>query len=425
MNRIYVLDTSALVEDPTIVYSFNNSQIVIPYVVLEELDKLKKYQSDVSKNARAAIRLLDDVFNSSDELNVDIKTNSKIKIDFDFEENLLEDMSYGDNKILCCAFKIQKLSNKEVTIVTADINLRLKSKAFGMIAESPNNKISFLDLYNHMTYSNDYELGVTLQTDGFVEDTLGLENNSFIIFNDNVEKNYGLSRKMPNGKLKLIRSHKPWDISPKNKDQLCLMDLCLDKSVELVTALGVAGSGKSLCVLACGLEAVLNQKAYDKLIIYRPVEVVGNDIGFLPGDLEEKKQPHFAAIMDSFEVLFNSSKKNPTWKKDLDMYIHKGKIEMDLITFARGRSIPNSLIIVDEAQNFSEHEIKTLLTRAGVGTKIILTGDANQIDSKNLNIMNNGLTKVIKSFKGSKLFGHVTLMKGERSRLATEAAELL
>lgn len=424
MNKIYVLDTSALIEDPTLIFSFQDSQLVIPFVVLEELDKLKKYQTDVSKNARVVIRLLDEVFsNSNNELNALLPNNSKIKIDFDFEENLLEDMDYGDNQILSCAFKIQKLSGKDVSIITSDINLRLKSKAFGMNSINYVNNISFLDLYNHMTYSDDYNLGISLQNDSSVEDYLGLETNTFVIFNDNSEKNYALSRKMPNGNLKLIRNHKPWNISPRNKDQLCLMDLCLDKSVELVTSLGIAGSGKTLCALACALELVLEKKAYDKLIIYRPVEVVGNDIGFLPGDIEEKKQPHFAAIMDSFEILLGQ--KNPSWKKDLDMYVTKGKIEMDLITFARGRSIPNALIIVDEAQNFSEHEIKTLLTRVGNNTKVILTGDANQIDAKNLNLINNGLTKVIKSFKGSKIFGNVTLMKGERSRLATEAAKLL
>jgi len=425
MNKIYVLDTSALVEDPTLVYSFEDCQIVIPYVVLEELDKLKKYQGEVSQNARAAIRVLDEIFTDSKESNVSIQKNSRIKIDFDFDENLLQDMKYGDNKILSCAFKIQRLSGKEVCIVTADINLRIKAKAFEMSAVNRTKSISFLDLNNHMKYSDDYTIGVELQSNGSVDDPFELDTNSFILFNDNSEKNYGLSRKMANGKLKLVRDHKPWNLTPRNKDQLCLMELSLDKSVELVTALGVAGSGKSLCVLACGLEAVLNHKSYDKLIIYRPVEVVGNDIGFLPGDLEEKKNPHFAAIMDSMELLFSSKDRGQTWKKDFEMYVNKGKIELDLITFARGRSIPNAFIIVDEAQNFSEHEIKTLLTRAGNGTKIVLTGDANQIDSKNLNIMNNGLSKVIKAFKGSKIFGNVTLMKGERSRLATEAAKLL
>jgi PhoH-like ATPase len=422
MNKIYVLDTSALIEDPTLIYSFDNSQIVVPYVVLEELDKLKKYQGDVSKNARAAIRMLDEIFSSSEEDNISFGNNSKIKVDFDFEENLLEDMDYGDNEIICCAFKIQKLSNRQVTIVTGDINLRLKAKAFGMSATSYSKSISFLDLFDHMSYSYDYELGIELQNKGSVDDPLGLDTNSFLLFNDNIEKKYALSRKMPNGKLKLLKDLKPWGISPRNKDQACLIELVMDKSVELVSALGIAGSGKTLCALACGLELVLNMKAFDKLIIFRPVQVVGQDIGFLPGSEDEKMAPYFSAIMDSMEILFGSK---PTWKKDFEMYINRGKIELDLITFARGRSIPNALIIVDEAQNFSEHEMKTLLTRVGERTKVVLTGDANQIDSRNLNLINNGLTKVIKSFKGSKIFGNVTLMKGERSRLATEAARVL
>lgn len=424
MNKIYVIDTSALIEDPTLIYSFDNSQIVVPYVVLEELDKLKKYQGDVAKNARAAIRMLDEIFSLSEDDNISFGVNSRIKVDFDFEENLLEDMDYGDNEIICCAFKIQKLSNKQVTIVTGDINLRLKAKAFGMAATSYAKNITFLDLFDHMTHSSDYNLGLEVQTKGTAEDYLDLDTNSFIIFTDNVDKNYALARKMANGKLKLLKELKPWGLSPRNKDQACLIELIMDKSVELVSALGIAGSGKTLCALACGLELVLNMKAFDKLIIFRPVQVVGQDIGFLPGTEDEKMAPYFSAIMDSMEILLGS--RNPTaWKRELEMFINKGKIELDLITFARGRSIPNALIIVDEAQNFSEHEMKTLLTRVGKDTKVVLTGDANQIDSRNLNLINNGLTKVIKFFKGSKLFGNVTLMKGERSRLATEAARVL
>lgn len=423
MNKIYVLDTSAIVEDPTIVYSFKDSQIIIPFVILEELDKLKSYNSEVAKNARSAIKILDKIFENSND-NVDINSNSKIKVDFDFEKDLIGDMTYGDNQIIGCAYKINKLSKKQVTIVTNDIGLKIKAKSVGLYAESMQSKISLLDIYPYLTISSDFELGSKLQSYGRCEDSLGVETNSFVLFDDGMDKAYGLSRKMPNGDLKLIRQNNPWNLSPKNKDQACLIELILDKSVELVTSIGIAGSGKTLCALACGLEAVLNQKAYDKLIIFRPISTVGEGIGFLPGTENEKTEPYFDAIMDSMEFLFNGNK-NHTWKKDLEMYKTKGKIEFDIIAFARGRSIPNALIIVDEAQNFSEHEIKTLLTRAGTNSKIVLLGDISQIDADKLNIMTNGLTKVIKSFKGSKIYGHVTMTKGERSRLATEAVNRL
>lgn len=424
MNKIYVLDTSAIVEDPTVLYSFNDCQIVVPFVVLEELDSLKSKQLDVSKSARAAIKMLDDIFKEKSDENIELNNNVKIRIDFDFESNLFEDIEYGDNKIIACAFKIKKMSKKEVTIVTNDINLRVKSRACGIFAESKTSKTTLLDFYPYLTISKDFELGSQIQAHGKAEDSIGVETNSFVLFDDCMDKNYGLSRKMPNGDLKLVRSLKPWDLSPRNKDQACLIDLCMDKSVELVSAIGLAGSGKTLCALACGLESVINQRAFQKLIIFRPVCSVGEDIGFLPGSEEEKMAPHFSAIMDSMEVLFSGSK-NKDWKRELEMFKTKGQIEFDLITFARGRSIPNAMIIVDEAQNFTEHEIKTLLTRAGNGSKIILLGDVSQIDNTKLNLVSNGLTKVIKAFKGSKLYGHVTLTKGERSRLATEAANRL
>lgn len=424
MNEIYVLDTSAIVEDPTILYSFKDCQIVVPFVVLEELDKLKTKQFDSSKNARVAIRMLDEIFNDKSDDNVELKNNVKIRIDSDFDSNLFEDLSYGDNKIIACAYKIKKISNKDVTIITADINLRVKTRSCGLLSSAAFSNTSLLDFYPYLTISQDFELGSKIQSFGKAEDTVGIETNSFILFDDCMEKNYALSRKMPSGDLKLVRSSKPWDISPKNKDQACLIDLCMDKSVELVSAIGIAGSGKTLCALACGLEAVLNQRAYDKLIIFRPVSSVGEEIGYLPGSEEEKMAPYFSAIMDSMEVLFSGSK-NKDWKKEVEMFKTKGKIEFDLITFARGRSIPNAMIIVDEAQNFTEHEIKTLLTRAGSNSKIILLGDVSQIDNVKLNMVSNGLTKVIKAFKGSKIYGHVTLTKGERSRLATEAANRL
>lgn len=424
MNDIYVLDTSAIVEDPTLLHSFKDCQIVVPFVVLEELDSLKSRQIDAAKNARVAIKMLDEIFSDNSDENIELKNNVRIKIDSDFEANLFEDMSYGDNKIIACAFKIEKMSKKKVTIVTGDINLRVKARACGLYAESKSSNTTLLDFYPYLTISQDYELGIQLQTNGRAQDTIGVETNSFVLFDDCMDKNYGLSRKMPNGDLKIVRSLKPWDLSPRNKDQACLIDLCMDKSIELVSAIGIAGSGKTLCALACGLEAVINQRAYDKLIVFRPVSSVGEDIGFLPGTEDEKMEPYFSAIMDSMEVLFSGSK-NKDWKRELEMFKTKGKIEFDLITFARGRSIPKSLIIVDEAQNFTEHEIKTLLTRAGVDSKIILLGDVSQIDNQKLNMVSNGLTKVIKAFKGSKIYGHVTLMKGERSRLATEAANRL
>jgi PhoH-like ATPase len=198
----------------------------------------------------------------------------------------------------------------------------------------------------------------------------------------------------------------------------------MDRNIDLITLIGKAGTGKSLIVLATALELVLNKKEYDKFIIYRPIQPVGNDIGYLPGTMEEKLAPWFTAIMDNFEMLF-ATKNGGDWKRNLEMYQKNGRIEMEAITYIRGRSIPNAIILVDECQNLTKEDVKTILTRAGEGTKIILTGDIEQIDNSLLDATSNGLTHVIEKFKDSELAGHVTFTQGERSKLATKAAEIL
>jgi PhoH-like ATPase len=233
-----------------------------------------------------------------------------------------------------------------------------------------------------------------------------------------------MGRKVAPDCVKLIRKQYPWNISGRNKEQNFAIDLIMDKNVDLVTLIGRAGTGKSLIVLATALELVLGRKEYDKFIIYRPIQPVGNDIGYLPGTMEEKLAPWFSAIMDNFEMLF-STKHGGDWKRELEMYQKKGRIEMEAITYIRGRSIPNAIILVDEAQNLSKEDVKTILTRAGEGTKIILTGDIEQIDNSLLDATSNGLTHVIEKFKDSELAGHVTFTQGERSKLASKAAEIL
>lgn len=202
------------------------------------------------------------------------------------------------------------------------------------------------------------------------------------------------------------------------------MDLIMDRNVDLVTLIGKAGTGKSLIVLAAALELVVSKHEYEKFIIYRPIQPVGNDIGYLPGTQEEKLAPWFQAVMDNFELLF-SSKGRTDWKRELEMFQNKGRIEMEAITYIRGRSIPNAIILIDECQNLSKEEVKTILTRAGENTKIILTGDIEQIDNSLLDATSNGLTHVIEKFKDEPEAGHITFTQGERSKLATKAAEIL
>jgi PhoH-like ATPase len=198
----------------------------------------------------------------------------------------------------------------------------------------------------------------------------------------------------------------------------------MDKDVDLITLIGRAGTGKTLITLATAIELVINTREYEKLIIYRPIQPVGSDIGYLPGDLNEKLAPWFQAVLDNFETLF-TSKNGGDWKRELEMYEKRCKIEMNAITYIRGRSIPNSIILVDEAQNLSKEEAKTILTRAGANSKLILIGDILQIDTRDLDSMNNGLTYIIDKFKDCDFAGHITFEQGVRSRLATLASNIL
>lgn len=436
MRTTYILDTSVLVEDPSAYKQFYHSDVVIPITVLNELDKLKKDFSDAAKKARLAIRLLDELSELTDiSTGVLIKEQDVlVKVDptyynLDSEEFAgFGDPSYGDTQILACA--ISNLKNhptKDVIFVSNDINLRVKAKARGLDAISHEGAASsFSEMYSGVQVVVDEEAGLDLQKNNSIDPrayNLKLNANECVLFQNDHGDGIAMGRRMSPDKLKPIKKHYPWGISPRNKEQCFAIDLLMDKNVDLVTLIGKAGSGKSLVALACALELVLNKKEYEKLVIYRPIQAVGNDIGFLPGEISEKLAPWFQAIMDSLEVLFST--KNGDWKRNLELYQKKGQIEMDAITYIRGRSIPDSIILIDEAQNLSKDEIKTLLTRAGEGTKIILTGDIEQIDNNKLDAINNGLTYTIEKFKDSELAGHITFTQGERSRLATLAANIL
>lgn len=435
MRTTYILDTSALVQDPYAYKHFPHSDIIIPIAVLNELDKLKKQTNDAGKNARVAIRMLDEL-SSKGDISTGILTeeDTLVKVDtsyYDFNNDFagFGDPTYGDTQILACAVKYYKeLPSQDVIFVSNDINLRVKAKSRALQAISHDeHKYSLSDLYGGIEVVKNEEAGLELQKRGSIDPKeygIWLLPNECVSFEDLDGNVIALGRRVSNDKIKLIKKHYPWNISPRNKEQSFAMDLIMDKGVDLVTLIGKAGTGKSLIVLASALELVLNRKEYDKFIIYRPIQPVGNDIGFLPGTLEEKLAPWFQAIMDNFEVLF-STKGHGEWRRNLEMYQRKGQIEMEAITYIRGRSIPNSIILIDECQNLSKDEVKTILTRAGEGTKIILTGDIEQIDNSALDATSNGLTHVIEKFKDSGMAGHITFTQGERSRLASKAAEIL
>lgn len=436
MRKKYVFDTSALIYNPIAYKQFPHSDTIIPIAVLNELDKLKKISSESGKNARVAIRMLDEISNKGDiSTGILLDDDIMLKIDTTYLDCSqvpyigLGDPNYGDTQILACTqLNWHNHPEHDVVLVSNDINLRVKAKSRGIESESHEEiKYSINELYSGVQTIVNEDAGLELQQNGHIDlakYNLYFQPNECILFEDNNGDRIAMGRKVSDDKIKLIRKVYPWNISARNKEQMFAIDLIMDRSVDLVTLTGSAGTGKSLIVLAAALELVLGRKEYDKFVIYRPIQPVGSDIGFLPGTMEEKLAPWFQAIMDNFEILF-STKNGGDWKRELEMYQKKGRIEMEALTYIRGRSIPNAIILVDEAQNISKEDVKTILTRAGEDTKIILVGDISQIDNSLLDATSNGLTHVIEKFKNSGLAGHITFTQGERSKLASKAAEIL
>jgi PhoH-like ATPase len=434
MRKTYVLDTSTLINDPIAWKQFAHSDVIIPIAVLTELDKLKKQAGEAGRNARVCVRQLDEISELGDiSTGVLLDDDVLVKIDTqDHDISKFGDPTYGDTHILACAYAnwIVHPAN-DVVLVSNDINLRVKAKSRGLEAEShSSNKHSLSDLYSGIITINNEDAGLDLQQFGSIDPRvygLNLSPNECVMFENDTGDGIAMGRRVSSDKVKLVKKAYPWNIAARNKEQSFAIDLIMDKNVDLVTLIGRAGTGKSLVVLAAALELVLNRHEYDKLIIYRPIQAVGSDIGYLPGTMEEKLGPWFQAIYDNLEVLFTPKGSGPKhdWRKTLEMYTHRGSIEMEAITYVRGRSIPNSIILVDECQNLSKDDVKTLITRSGENTKIILTGDIEQIDNSLLDATSNGLTHVIEKFKDEPEAGHVTFVQGERSRLASKAADIL
>lgn len=433
MNKIYIIDTNVLIDDPYSFQKFKNCEVILPIAVVDELDKLKKDPS-AGKGARVAIKLLDEVSNLGD-VSTGVLMDGKCLLKIDVGTYSIDqgDPLYGDTRILACAKHYHDQGN-DVTVISNDFNLRVRAKATGIFAESYEREggVSFSELYEGIQDIVHEEAGYTLLEDGVInpiEYDFNLLMNESVCLLDNENNIISVGRKVAHDQVKFVKKSYPWNLNARNKEQAFAIDLIMDPNIDLITLTGSAGCGKSLVALAAGLELVINQRKYNKLTIYRPMQAVGAELGYLPGSEEEKLAPWFEAIMDSFEVLFTNnqtkSNKGKDWRRDLEMYIDKEVIEMNALTFIRGRSIPNAIICLDEAQNISKEDMKTILTRAGEGTKIIITGDLEQIDNKFLDSSNNGLAYVIEKFKGSDIFGHITFVEGERSRLASEAADLL
>ena len=440
VKKNYLLDTSVCLTDSESILKFDNHDIFLPLKVLEEIDKHKKRQDSVGINARKIIRSLDEL-RAKGNLQKGVRLGKgkgvlkvmsyefarSVKFPSDLNKNI------PDHIIIATGMAVAAASPKRKTIIVSnDINMRVICDSLGLLAEDytseevVNNTDELYDGFNEILVDDEI-IDRFYSDEKIFLDEVDIEEKLF-------SNQYLLLSSMANPKKtclarfedhqsplkKIIHTSIPdWNIKPRNKEQSFAIDMLLDPSIRLVSLIGRAGSGKTLCAIAAGLQqAIGSDNLYSRLIVSRPVQPMGKDIGFLPGTMEEKMLPWLMPIQDNLKFLVGDS-------VSLEMYMQKGKIEIEALTYIRGRSISDAFIVIDEAQNLTRHEIKTIITRIGENTKIVLTGDIEQIDNIYVNETSNGLAHAVESFKDYKLAGHITFRKGERSELATLASKVM
>lgn len=431
MKKIYVLDTNVLLSDPNAMYTFEDNDVIIPSVVLQELDSKKKLMDELGRNARYVSRQLDKLREKGKlHVGVSLPNGGTLKVGTPPEKSevygaFLDDSV--DTAIVSLANEIQILNmGKNVILVSRDVNVRIKADKYVQAEDYLNDKV--------ISAKDDKYTGFTeLDVDGedidifFKEKKLIMHSefpeNHFVVLK--CGKQSALTRYSKGFVYPLYKYDEDepvYGLFAKNFEQRLALDLLLDENIPLVTLSGKAGTGKTLLALAAALKQSQDMDRYNKVIVARPIVAMGKDIGYLPGELNEKLAPWMQPIYDNLEFLFNCKSKEEL-SKILTGY--EDMIQVEALTYIRGRSIPDQFIIIDEAQNLSKHEVKTILTRAGDGTKVVLVGDPDQIDNPYLDAYSNGLTYVIEKLKHLKQSGHVTLSKGERSDLAQLCADLL
>ncbi|MFW6365883.1 MAG: PhoH family protein [Spirochaetota bacterium] len=436
-NKIFVLDTNVILYDYTAVYSFEEHNVVIPITLLEEVDKFKKGNEIINYNAREFTRELDLL--SDDSLlsegrplkgggflivMTDVHRSPELK------EVFIEDNA--DHRILAIAYNLsQKYGKNRVCLVSKDINLRMKSKSVGVNAEDyETGKIKDIDeLYTgkNLFENIDPDIIDTIYKSGSIErDALPMigdphPNEFFILRNDSQSILTVYSQK--DDTIRFAEKKKACGINPKNAEQVFALNALTNRDISLVTLSGKAGTGKTLMALSAALEV---KKFYKQILLARPIIPLSNkDIGFLPGDIQSKLDPYMQPLFDNLSVIQNLYEEDSQEYQKIANMLTTKKLLITALAFIRGRSLPRVFFIVDEAQNLTPHEVKTIITRAGEGTKIVFTGDPYQIDTPYLDSRSNGLTYLIDKMKGQELYAHVTMEKGERSELAEIASNLL
>ncbi|GAF14642.1 ATPase [Bacillus sp. JCM 19045] len=440
-NYIYVLDTNVLLQDPYAVYQFQPHEVVIPAVVLEEVDSKKKNMDEIGRNARMIAKMVDHLREGGKlHKGVILEQGGLFRIELNHRsyqhlKHVFAEMT-NDNRIIAVALNLQmeeneKQNGKQVVLVSKDALVRVKADAFDLRTEDfLNDRVietdkgydgyveQFVDSAIINRFYKDGQVAVSDLKGSFYP-------NEFVILKDVMRTSSSAIGKVDllGQNIKpLIGEHEHvWGIKPRNAQQKMALELLLRNDLPLVTLVGKAGTGKTLLSLAAGLLQTEDLHLYKKLVVARPVVPLGKDIGYLPGEKEEKLRPWMQPIYDNLEFLFDTKKPG-----ELDRILAgMSSIQVEALTYIRGRSIPDQYIIIDEAQNLTKHEVKTILTRVGERSKVVLMGDPQQIDHPYLDEYTNGLTYAVETFKNEALSGHIKLVKGERSALAQLAADLL
>ena len=432
--KIFVLDTNVLVHNADALRSFNDNEVVIPFDVIEELDGFKKGMDEAGRNARRVIRTLDKLRrrgNLRDGV-VNKESGGKVRVSFECRDASCIDLAdKADNRIIATAWTLTKKGDRKVIFVSKDINARIKADSLGVNAvDFEKQTVNFDELYSGWK-----EISVGGEdVDRFfadrklpVSDELYPYQGVTLVDKDDPKHTaLGMYVRPEKAVIPLkTQDATVFGISARNREQSFAIEFLMDDRIRLVTLIGQAGTGKTLLALACGLEKIMHEKRYETMLVSRPIMPLGRDIGYLPGSKEEKLENWMQPIFDNLEFILKLGSPKSEPERRIDMLIERGSIVLEALTYIRGRSISDRYVIVDEAQNLTPHEVKTIISRAGEGTKLVLTGDPYQIDNPYLDSSSNGLTYVAERMKGQELFAHITLTKSERSVLASLAAELL
>ena len=425
-RKTFIVDTSVLLYDKCSIHSFPGNDVVIPLIVLDELDRFKDKPGLLGEYARYVNRYLDDLRKEGSlHDGVKIQHDQTIRVDIDIHpipDSL--DGNTGDNKIIAAALALKSAGPNPVVMVTKDINFRVKCDSLGIYSEDYYKDRIVHDKSEIYTGQAEVEAISPSVINQFYDDAeISVEHldyefhsNQYVTVKYGNQSMIGVHR--GGNVVPLINNlSKTIGITPRNKEQKFAIDALTRDDVKLVSMTGLAGSGKTFLTLMAGMSG-LQEKKYDRIVITRSLQTVGKEIGFLPGDIDDKMSPWLSPILDNFRVAFKDS----TY---FEMMRQKGQIEVSPLAFIRGRTFNNTYLIVDEAQNSTIHELKTIITRIGEGSKIVLLGDTDQIDTPYLDSLSNGLTVIVEKFKNYDITAHITLMKGERSELATLASQVL